>query len=971
MRTATPDGRACSLARAPVCALTLACAAALACTALAGTPGSLTPIGALDTPASQAVASWNRLALVGTARGLTVQSFEDPAQPLTLAELRLDEAVTAIAVHGDSALLALAGGQRRIVDVSAPPLVSSPVSDSFAFPNLWVGGVPHLAAFEAGEVRVYELSGDGRELRGALAVAGEARGFAVDGGRAYVLAHPEGVVAVSLADPAAPARIGLYPPGTQGGWPYPTYTEEFLQLRAQNGWVYVVLTWPGALRHLRAVDFRDAGAPAARGMISTGVAPYPTIFEVAGRWALLADGGFALRVVDLADPGLLRAQHDVLINDAGLRALHLLGDLILAATTEASRLLGIRAQPGGEPDDWGYTYLYLNADAVAAGPRAAYLVDLNGADELLAVDLADPAAPQPTSRLPLSAPFYGGGAVAPAVVGTALCLVQPGWGIGLFDLTNPLGPVPYGRWQPATPFTEAHIVGNRLAAAQSSGATFYDLSNPFAPQQIARRPAGRGAGWAWCRGSLALAALTGLPDPGYAYDGTDTLVVLDIGGAAPVELGRVPWGADMNRGFVRGHRVYLRDMAAGPTRLDRRDAVVNIADTSQPLVESGPAVRPRLWADDHQLMAELQGHHAVAHGETVSVYHARDGAAPATLLAAWTAGTPVRALAAEDDRLFVHTSGRLTLLAFKADAVPPQLQLELRPDAADPGRLLAVLGADEPLRMKDVFLLANGDTLAIEEAMGGGYQAEIPAAVAGALTVEAHAADHSGNAASATLACAAVRLGAAGGCLRHAGLGLRLEVPAGALALPTWLLLREDGGGGVRRDRAADDHIAFILEPAGLAPARAATLVLPAGDGTLPVLWQLEGADWRELELKLDRAAAAARASLARFGTFRWLADAGQPPVARAVLRPASPNPFNALTNLALELSAPGQVRLRVFDARGRLQRVLNDGWLPAGRHGFDWDGRDGDGRALASGVYFVRLEQGDLQLTGRCALVK
>ncbi|MBM4118369.1 hypothetical protein FJ251_11645, partial [bacterium] len=48
--------------------------------------------------------------------------------------------------------------------------------------------------------------------------------------------------------------------------------------------------------------------------------------------------------------------------------------------------------------------------------------------------------------------------------------------------------------------------------------------------------------------------------------------------------------------------------------------------------------------------------------------------------------------------------------------------------------------------------------------------------------------------------------------------------------------------------------------------------------------------------------------------------------------------------------------RLTVHDAQGRLLRELETGWHEAGEHRIAWDGRDGEGRALPSGVYLARL---------------
>jgi len=71
-----------------------------------------------------------------------------------------------------------------------------------------------------------------------------------------------------------------------------------------------------------------------------------------------------------------------------------------------------------------------------------------------------------------------------------------------------------------------------------------------------------------------------------------------------------------------------------------------------------------------------------------------------------------------------------------------------------------------------------------------------------------------------------------------------------------------------------------------------------------------------------------------------------------------SPNPFAAEAELSFASSSPGAVRLSIHDVAGRRVRTLLAADLPAGVHRARWDGRDDAGRALASGVYFVRLER-------------
>jgi hypothetical protein len=68
------------------------------------------------------------------------------------------------------------------------------------------------------------------------------------------------------------------------------------------------------------------------------------------------------------------------------------------------------------------------------------------------------------------------------------------------------------------------------------------------------------------------------------------------------------------------------------------------------------------------------------------------------------------------------------------------------------------------------------------------------------------------------------------------------------------------------------------------------------------------------------------------------------------------PNPFNPRTQIHFELPGTETIDLAVFDTRGRRVGSLAQGTWPAGRHSVSWDGRDKHGRALASGVYLVRL---------------
>ena len=69
------------------------------------------------------------------------------------------------------------------------------------------------------------------------------------------------------------------------------------------------------------------------------------------------------------------------------------------------------------------------------------------------------------------------------------------------------------------------------------------------------------------------------------------------------------------------------------------------------------------------------------------------------------------------------------------------------------------------------------------------------------------------------------------------------------------------------------------------------------------------------------------------------------------------PNPFRDATVFRYRMDEAGRAALRVYDAGGRLVRVLTEGDRADGDHKVAWDGTDRDGRRVAAGVYVARLE--------------
>ena len=87
--------------------------------------------------------------------------------------------------------------------------------------------------------------------------------------------------------------------------------------------------------------------------------------------------------------------------------------------------------------------------------------------------------------------------------------------------------------------------------------------------------------------------------------------------------------------------------------------------------------------------------------------------------------------------------------------------------------------------------------------------------------------------------------------------------------------------------------------------------------------------------------------------------------------RPSRPGPFRSGTTLALGVPRAGRVTARVYDVAGRVVRTIEDSHREAGVGVLEWDGTNGDGEAVASGVYFVRVTAAGSDRTRKVVLLK
>ncbi|MGH7450612.1 MAG: tandem-95 repeat protein, partial [bacterium] len=93
----------------------------------------------------------------------------------------------------------------------------------------------------------------------------------------------------------------------------------------------------------------------------------------------------------------------------------------------------------------------------------------------------------------------------------------------------------------------------------------------------------------------------------------------------------------------------------------------------------------------------------------------------------------------------------------------------------------------------------------------------------------------------------------------------------------------------------------------------------------------------------------------------------GEPSLPTAFhLWPNSPNPFNPGTTIRFDTPHAGRAKLAVYTLHGELVQTLVDGEMAAGAHQIHFDGRN-----LASGIYFYRMETDSYVMTRKMLLQK
>ena len=151
---------------------------------------------------------------------------------------------------------------------------------------------------------------------------------------------------------------------------------------------------------------------------------------------------------------------------------------------------------------------------------------------------------------------------------------------------------------------------------------------------------------------------------------------------------------------------------------------------------------------------------------------------------------------------------------------------------------------------------------------------------------------------------------------------------------------------------------------------------IPSGEGVLfTIPLQSVSAHTKEFELSLNAAKAAGEGGYKLETLLNKDGDGAHIVPDTYALWPNSPNPFNAGTTITYEIPKVGagevSVQLQIYNIHGQLVRSLVDAKRSAGRYSLVWDGRDNQGLAVSTGVYFYQLVAGQTVLHKKMALLR
>ncbi len=129
--------------------------------------------------------------------------------------------------------------------------------------------------------------------------------------------------------------------------------------------------------------------------------------------------------------------------------------------------------------------------------------------------------------------------------------------------------------------------------------------------------------------------------------------------------------------------------------------------------------------------------------------------------------------------------------------------------------------------------------------------------------------------------------------------------------------------------------------------------------------WEMPMDTWTNAEIKTDQ-------EKDPFTSLTSIGDEKEVLPKAYSLNQNYPNPFNPSTTISFALVKTGKVNLTVYNVIGqKVVTLLNNEQMTAGTHMTKWNGLDGNGHSVASGVYFYKLQAGKFTAVKKMILMK
>jgi hypothetical protein len=144
-------------------------------------------------------------------------------------------------------------------------------------------------------------------------------------------------------------------------------------------------------------------------------------------------------------------------------------------------------------------------------------------------------------------------------------------------------------------------------------------------------------------------------------------------------------------------------------------------------------------------------------------------------------------------------------------------------------------------------------------------------------------------------------------------------------------------------------------------------------DKTLFSIYRYEETGWRKQASFMDENSICAQVK--KLGVYRLVYDSKQEHISGIPktyqLSQNYPNPFNPQTLIKYDLPEPGHVNIAVYNILGQKVKTLVDEQQEMGYKFVYWDGKDEEGKEVASGIYFYKIKTKGFEKTKKMVLLK